>query len=417
MRLITPLCLLLALQLPAIDSAAEQEAPEALAYYGDAANDLVYVIDLEAFRLFQVYPMPAGSKPYPVDHAGSGTTYISTRGISSLSVIPNYDLSLPLTRIALQHQPRSTTAHPSRGLALTSGADVSLSSMIRTRDGKVRQVVGDGLSWNPSSNTDFGGSNATGHPFWDRGKKHFLLDRVQRHIALYKGNGDLLDTLPTASSAHHLLRAPTDQRRTYFAALEGNPAAGIPPAVLKFRVRQNRFEQLAYQELQCAGCFAAQMGGHHADLTPDGQFIYMGSNEGHTFVLNSNDLSIARVINTGAGAGHTRFVASRNLAIVTNHNDTFITLIDTRDHSRITDVVITDSCTHPGRKLQGHTTGISPDSRYFYIAASCDGRLVKLDLDTLQSESLDLSAAVSDMGLALPGGTAYPIQGAAYIWD
>ncbi len=389
--------------------------PDARAYYGDPANDLVYVIDLDRFALHQVYDTGAGSGPYPVDHAGSGSTYISTRGVPSISVINDFDLSQPLQEIPLLHHPRSTTYNPRKGLALVSGADIALTSVIETDDHEVERVVGDGSRWDPAVNTDFGGTLATGHPFWDKGKRFFQLNRAQRRIELYNHHGRLLDTLETPSTAHHLLRVP-GKRHTYLASLEGNPAAGIGPGILKFRVRGKHLKQIAWRELDCAECDPAHMGGHHADLTPDGRHIFMGSTEGHVFVLDSGTLDIVAVIDSGKGSGHTRFVPARHLAIVTNHKDTFITLIDIDTLHKVADIPVTDACPFPGRKSQGHTTGLSPDSRYFYMAASCAGELVRLDLDSYQLERLDVTAAAEALGVTPTTGTAYPVQGAAYVW-
>lgn len=393
---------------------------EGRAYYGDPANDLLYVIDVDDMSLAKVIATGAGSKPYPVDGTNDEKTYVSTRGVQSVSVLNNFDIDELLYQIPLSHTPRSTTYNASKGMALISGGDVPMSTAIRVNKDKVKTVVGGGPGWDSGVNTDFGGSNATGHPFWHRNKQFFLLNRVQRRIELYKSNGTLLDSLDTGTTAHHLLRAPDASRgkqRSYFVSLEGNPLAGIAPGVMRFEVdKRGRMRETGRVQLACDSCNVTQMGGHHADIDPAGEYIYMGSNEGHMFIIDIDTLDIVATIDSGAGSGHTRFIASRSLAVVTNHNDGHMTLIDTDALSKIANVPVA-GCGIPGRKWQGHTTGISPDQRYFYGVASCEGKFFRIDLDSLAVSYLDVTAAALAEGASLPTGTAYPIQGAKYLWN
>ncbi len=403
-------------------AAAENDADNALAYYADSKNDLVYVIDVDGMTLQQVIPADAGSKPYPIDRTGDQKTYVSTRNSYSVSVIDNYDLDRPMTKIDLIHKPRSTSYNPRRGLALVSGADAAYSSVIKVRKNRVKTVAGQGEQWDPAVNTDFGGSNATGHPFWHGKKRFFQLNRPAKRLELYRRNGTLVDSISLPTTAHHLLRAPASvygrkARRTYFMSLEGNPSQGIPPGVMRFKVRHGQIVPTGIAWLECDDCDPADMGGHHADISPDGRHIYMGSREGHMFVIDSLTLDIVSVLPTGAGSGHTRFAPDRGLAIVTNHNDDHVTLIDTDNLGVVGNIAVTGNCSNPGDKWVGHTSGLSPDERYFYAAASCDGKFFRIDLDSWEVNSLDLTQATQDLGFDLPAGTAYPIQGAAFFWQ
>jgi hypothetical protein len=83
---------------------------------------------------------------------------------------------------------------------------------------------------------------------------------------------------------------------------------------------------------------ASVMGAHHFGMHPDGVHIYMGSKEGNTFIINRNSMSIVGIVESGAGSGHTTFDASANVAIETNHTDTFMTLIDTNNHIKLGDI-------------------------------------------------------------------------------
>ncbi len=123
------------------------------------------------------------------------------------------------------------------------------------------------------------------------------------------------------------------------------------------------------------------MGSHHADFHPDGIYIYIGSAEGHVFVINKHTMQIEAMINAGAGAGHTTFLPMRKQAIITNHNSTFMTVIDTDNHVFIKNIEVANSAS-PDYKSQAHTSGVSLDMRYFYSAASHDGMFFRVDLDT-----------------------------------
>jgi len=126
---------------------------------------------------------------------------------------------------------------------------------------------------------------------------------------------------------------------------------------------------------------ASVMGAHHAAFRPDGKYIYAGSAEGHLFVSNRKKMKVRKVIEVGKGAGHTTFLAKRDQAIITNHNDTFVSVINTKNHKWVRNVeVATDAS--PDYKSQAHTSGVSQDMQYFYSAASHDGVFYRINLDT-----------------------------------
>ncbi|RLJ21646.1 hypothetical protein DJ031_02495 [bacterium endosymbiont of Escarpia laminata] len=146
----------------------------------------------------------------------------------------------------------------------------------------------------------------------------------------------------------------------------------------------------------------AEMGAHHADFHPDGIHIYIGSTEGHVFVVNKDSMSVETMIETGVGSGHTTFAPMRDLAFVTNHNDTYMTVIDTTDHSWLKNIEVASSAS-PDYKSQAHTSAVSPDMKYFYSAASHDGVFFEIDMETLEvTRTLHLD------GNALMG---------SFIWD
>ena len=92
-------------------------------------------------------------------------------------------------------------------------------------------------------------------------------------------------------------------------------------------------------------------------------------------------MDIEAMVEAGTGAGHTTFLPMRNQAIITNHNSTFVTVIDTDTHQFIQNVDVADSAS-PDYKSQAHTSGVSLDMKYFYSAASHDGVFYRIDLDS-----------------------------------
>jgi DNA-binding beta-propeller fold protein YncE len=165
---------------------------------------------------------------------------------------------------------------------------------------------------------------------------------------------------------------------------EGNRNEPTPPAILRFELRRNRLVETGRVELNSIDpekYKASVMGAHHASFRPDGKFIYVGSAEGHLFVVNRKKMKVVKAIEVGMGAGHTTILSMRNQAIITNHNDTFVSVIDTVNHEKLWDIEVADSASS-AYKSQAHTSGVSLDMQYFYSAASHDGVFYRIDLNT-----------------------------------
>lgn len=224
--------------------------------------------------------------------------------------------------------------------------------------------------------------------------RFLMLDRTNRTIQMYDIDGNFLDSMNTPSAAHHILRKGSE----YYASTEGSPNNGIHPALISFDIIGDDLNLVDTTYL--TGFPVSEMGSHHADFAPDGTHVYMGSNEGHMFVIDRHTMSVANVIDAGLGAGHTKFSPNRDLAIVTNHNDSFITLIDTTTHTKIRDVTVAAFPTS-ARKSQGHTATVSPEGGHYYGSASAEGRFFEVDLDNENvSRTLNLGS--------------YTLQGAVY---
>ncbi len=398
-------------------------------FYGDITNQRIVGIDVESMTLTSDTPTN-GLKPYTVGRADgrNGTLnklYGVTRNSPWLEIIDMTTREITGT-IQLQHTPRSCAYNEILGLQLVSGVDKPMASLIDPQTDEVVATVGRNTLVTP---TDFGGSNATGHPVWLTADIFAILDREVRKIDLYRVsqvNGvweaNFLSSLDTPTSAHHfigkgfdgmdtgisLTDTPTD---TFYVVAEGSPADNIPPAILELKLANDQltinrsvsFDHAATQAAHDDPNFdpAAETdvatGGHHATLHPNGRDIYVGSRIGEMLIVNTQTMQIAHAIPTGEGSGHTTFVPQRNLAIVTNHNAPFISVINTTTGHKIKDITISGPSMN-NVIMQSHTSFTDANGDFFYAFASNNGIFYEVDLSTLSvSRTLDT------------GGT--PVQG------
>ena len=391
------------------------------AFYGDKANNKVVVIDVKRMQLIKKVATE-GLTPYPVDRAGYlDKVYAITRGSSSMDVIDANTLD-NLGLLKLNHKPRSGESYNSRlGLALIAGADKPLTSVIDVvNDIVVAEVGRDEFT---TQTRDNGGSISSGHPAWLTKDRFVVIDRAKRVIQLWGIEKNqvansldydwfvfLLDEVDTPTAVHHMLHRntsmqPKSEKRTFYALAEGKSANDdgevIPPAILELRLSER--DRLSLVDQISLPGDPTIMSSHHADFHPDGQHIYVGSSEGNLFVIDRETRSIISTIETGLGTGHTRFVPARNLAIVTNHHDTFVTVINTENHSKVKDIVVSGPKIN-GEILQSHTNYVSPDSNFYYAFASDNGTFFELNLKKLKVYRTLHTGGV-------------PVQGSYINWD
>ena len=383
---------------------------ENLAYYGDWNANSIYIFDVDNMRLLTTVD-GTGDGPYGIDQQSPEKAYALTRLTDSLTIVNNQTFEND-GLIPLEHRPRSTNYNAETDLTLVSGGDKAMTSIIKVEKDKVVKVIGKNQETHPH---DYGGSLSTGHPLWVTDQHFFMLDRAARTIQLWNRHGEQLSTLQTATSIHHIFQLPVATMKAgdeyvYYAVEEGNRDEPISPAILRFELQGNALVATGRVELNSINTKkykAGVMGAHHAAFRPDGEFIYVGSAEGNLFVIKTDDMEVKKVIKVGKGAGHTTFLSMRNQAIITNHNDTFVSVIDTVNHKRLRNVkVATDAS--PDYKSQAHTSGVSLDMQYFYSAASHDGAFYRIDLDSWNVEKVDAF---------LPGETPPNLIMGSFIWN
>ena len=362
-----------------------------LAYYGDWDNNVVQIIDVDNMKLLRT--ISTGDGPYGIDQQGPNKAYALTRRTESLTAVDNYTLDYD-GLIDLQHEPRSTNFNANTLLSLVSGGDKAMTSIIRTDIDKVTRVIGTDVHTTPH---DFGGSLSTGHPLWISDFHFFMLDRAARQIQLWNRDGTMLSALDTDTSVHHIFQPPAatmglDEKNVFYAVIEGNQDEQVSPGILRFNIVKNDLKQTAQVNLHDydpENLDITTMGSHHATFHPNGVEIYIGSAEGHVFVVNKNTMEIETMIDAGAGAGHTTFLPMRDQAIITNHNARYMTVIDTVKHQFVRNIEVAKTASSD-YKSQAHTSGVSLDMKYFYSTASHDGDFFRIDLDTWEITKLHI---------------------------
>ena len=356
-----------------------------VAYFADNVNDAINVIDVDKMELLDNIPTghqdthTAGIASYSPDET---KLYVSNRASQALDVIDTKSNEIIKT-IALDFCPRSISVEKDTHLVDVAAVDRPMAAIIDAKSDELIATVGD-------KNTVL--TSKCGHSYWLDATHFTFIDREHDKIYNYelkKENGSWkttpIDALDTPSPVHHIA-APSDGNGTVFYAMaEGN--SSVYPAVLKLTYSAskhldiNESLSLTYNNLS-----AADMGGHHLNFIKGSTKIYAGSKEGHLFVIDysKNPMEIVKVLDAGIGAGHTVQSPQGDRAVVINHKDKFITLIDTKNDTKIADIVVSqlDDSIVGKKQIQAHTQyHFSPDGRYFYMALTEEGELIKVDLD------------------------------------
>ena len=395
-------------------NSSSQTSGKLTTFYGDITQNRIVGIDVETMSLTSS-TQTNGIKPYTVGRADgrNGTLdklYGVTRKSRWLDVIGLSSRQLQGS-IPLQHTPRSCAYNEVLGLQLVSGVDKPMASII---DPLTDTVVGTAGRDTLVSPQDFGGSNATGHPVWLNADTFAILDREVRKIDLYKvaKNDDgwsvtPVSSLDTPTSAHHFIGkgldgmdtgiaigdTPTD---TFYVVTEGSGVSNIAPSILELKLsnntlRINRSVSFDHELTQAAhddpnydpSHESGTTAGHHATFHPSGKYLYVGSKVGELLVIELSNMHIIKNIKAGSGSGHTTFIPQKNLGIVTNHGAQFITIIDTKTHTKIKDLTVSGPSINDVI-MQSHTSFSDANGDFFYAYASNNGIFYEVNLSTLE---------------------------------
>ena len=422
------------------------ENESVVAWFGDKVNNRIVVVDVDSMQL--VDEISTGhQKTYAAEvikvHGQKTKTpkmYIDNRGSDAIDVLDSSTNEIIKT-INLPFHPRSIAVNKETGLVAVSGVDKPMTAIIDSNTDTLIATVGDNnVTYPVTSGHSYvsSGTLACGHPEWLDESHFVLLDRQSKQIKTYKifKNTDgswqttLLNTIDTPSPIHNLIpphihgqvghkisskaksstnmsarnknhdgdKNKSDENKNskkhmgsqrystvFYATAEG--ATDIYPSVLKLEFDENTGLKIVDNlEIKKDGLSANVMGVHHLNFMKDQKHIYVGSDEGNLFVVNysQSPIQIEKIIPAGKGAGHTDEFKHGNIAVVINHKDRFITLMNTTTNTKIADIDVSkiDDSLIGKVQTQSHPQyHFSQDGKYFYIFLTEEGELVKVSLE------------------------------------
>jgi YVTN family beta-propeller protein len=375
------------------------------AYFGDKVNNRVVVVDVDNMKLIdaistghEVSYAAEVIKTKATEHKPNPKLYVDNRGSNAIDVFDSATNTITKS-IALDFYPRSITVQEETGLVAVSGTNKAMVAIIDSKTDVVIATVGKDLVTQPTTSGHSyvsSGTLASGHPHWLNENHFVVIDRQNKQIDTYKltKNSDgtwvtsLVNELVTPSPVHDLIppkvhgQGHTNQNSTiFYATAEG--ATDIYPSVLKLTftagVGLTLNEELP---LKASGYTANEMGVHHLNFLKDKKSIYVGSHEGTLFVVDysTSPMNIVKMEKAGIGAGHADEMKHNNLAVIINHKDTFITIMNTLTHTKVADIKVSNLTSITGQTQSHPQYHFSKDGRYFYLFLTQEGALVKVDL-------------------------------------
>jgi len=289
--------------------------------------------------------------------------------------------------INLPFAPRTGAKNRKYGLTLITGSEKPMYALINTKNDTVVATGGrDVFTKNDDSN--HGSKWATGHGVWLTNRHFVVPDREARTLTLYKINPKSfkvkkLNTVKTSSSVHTIIGKLNNKKHIYYAVAEGSDESR--PSLVELKLKKNRLKVKRIVEM--VGDNLPEMTAHHAKPLPDGVHIYMGTSDGTLNIINKRKMKVVKTIKAGKGAGHTTLIPKLNLAFVTNHHDQFVTVINTKTHTKIKDIHVSGPSIK-NTALQSHTARVSADSKYYYNFATDNGYYFRINLETLEMDKM-----------------------------
>jgi YVTN family beta-propeller protein len=387
------------------------------AYYGDKEYNQVVVVDVDNMTLSKNIPTGyettyaaevVKTKDTHNNPIANNKLYVDNRGSDVISVIDSSTNEI-VKHIFLDFHPRSIDVQKETGLVAVSGVDKAKVAIIDSKTDEVISTVGDDTVTNPTTSGHSylaSGTMASGHPHWLNQNHFVLIDRQNKKIQTYKIEKDsdntwqttFINELNTSSPVHNLIppeihghkgnkhtKDGHDQISTiFYATAEGAP--DIYPSVLKLEFLDGTgLSELESLELKKDGIDVNTTGVHHLNFLKDQKTIYVGSDEGTLFVVDylTSPMSITKTILAGKGAGHTDEMKHENIAVVINHKDRFITLMNTITHTKIADInvsLLSDDIIGTTQTQSHPMYHFSKDGKYFYLFLTQEGSLVKVDI-------------------------------------
>ena len=381
------------------------------AYFGDKANNLIVVVDVENMKVVEKIAT-GNSVSYAAEviktraSHGSSTPkmYVDNRGSNAIGVLDSATNTIT-KNIALEFYPRSIDVEKETGLVSVSGVDKAMVSIIDSKTDSVIATVGNNVVTAPTTSGHSylaSGTMASGHPHWLNEDHFVLIDRQNKSISTYKieknsdgsWNTTKVNEIATPSPVHNLVppeihgqhgkKHGMQTSTIFYATAEGSE--GVYPSVLKLEFLEGQGLSITENlEIKKEGLSADVMGVHHLNFLKDQKTIYVGSDEGNLFIVDytTSPMTIVKTVKAGMGAGHTDEMKHNNIAVVINHKDSFITLMNTLTNEKIADIEVSKLAKDELGSVQTQSHPkyhFSKDGRYFYMFLTQEGAFVKVDL-------------------------------------
>lgn len=358
-----------------------------ISLYGDTTLNRMVVMKLSTMEMLQEVPV-AAKNVYSADYVTADKAYITPRGSEFVQQLNrNEDGEFVLGgKIDLPFAPRTPNRNDNNGLVLYSGADKPMFALI---DSKTDKVVATGGRNEITKGTfdNYDSQWATGHAQWINDEQFIMPDRQTNELSLYRVSKDdqgqwhveKTDALIVSGSVHTLFGKTKDDNGDLkiFAPGEGHNAVGNTDANL-YELRISGDNLTLDRQVNVSG------GLHHPGIHPNGDIIYAPTSNGQVNIINRDTFEIVDTLKAGKGAGHVVFIPERNLALIINHNDTFMTAIDITTHKKIKDFEVGIDNPNVQNYLQAHTGRVSADKNYFYNFATDSGTFFRVNLDRLE---------------------------------
>ena len=384
-----------------IDSNLMLGGEDKILYYADAApseNGLNRVIRVD-YKNWTFSAMGLnGINPHSVDRVGaSDKFYVRTKNSSSIDVINFKTNSIKTVNLG-QLKPRSGGAvNLKYNISVISSTNAPASSIIDHNTDNIITVLGD-----PDSISSGANAMGSGHPVWINENYLALLNTLEMVIEFYrveKLNNNLkftlVDWVHFDVGIHTIARVREPKNSedliTFYALEEANAALGLPtPRIheIKFNAQNETLDVkravLLSQSTTPINGIAANL--HHGGTSPDGKYLVIPTYDKKVYFINRTTMKVDKILPAGLGAGHIEFSKQENLAILTNHYDENVTIIDMSNLTVKANIDISTTHFNPTTKriLQPHFGHVSKDGRYYYTFATQDGDFVEIDLRTLQ---------------------------------
>lgn len=392
---------------------------EDIMLYGDPIFNRIVAIKPSTMQQVGNINMP-GQEIYAADHITDDKSYVMARGSNFMNVLERNPLGeFNMTKqIELPFHPRTGAKNLALGLELVTGTDKPMYGLVDMKSDQL--VASGGLNQvTQGSVGNFDGELATGHGIWLNKNQFVLPDRANKLLQLYnvtkndantvnggsEWNVELQDVLNLPSSVH-TIHGGKDPN-TFYLPIEGSPQNGVAAGFSELFLQGDKL--VLGRTANVPGDNLADQGTHHPEMHPDGKHFYVGSNEGFVHLVDSDSMDVVKSIPAGKGAGHVTFIPERNLALVTNHHDTFVTAIDMTTHEHIKDIPVAVDSPQYDTALQAHTGRVSPDKQYFYNFASDSGTFFRINLDTLETDS-QLYTGGTPKQASQPGELTYGVE-------